>query len=400
MIDIEKNGDLKLSYSGESPWGALGKAINDKMSVKDIASAAGANWEVIKLPAYVEVPAKSKSERPEKSLLGWHALMRSSDQTILTRVADQWEPTQNLEAVAFFQKACRDAKLNMRVTGLLNENKLWVLAQAPESFEVIPGFDTIDNYLLFTNPHVYGQAVNVRFSPIRDLTRTILAFGKANDDNDDTIVRLGSRKGKLDLDRFAEALDMSRAKFAAYKEMAQFLVTKRARKEDLEDWMRKVIPAMGGGPISKEERAKRFSRAANWTLNCVLDQQPGADVLGGTWWNALNACTFVCDHVLGIGDHTKPTDERTLTGNARRIESSWYGTYRRHKADAIRIAMEMAKKSDNMRVAKPVAKKEEKEEPLKAIKAAAKPKAAATKAKKPAPKKAATPKKSVAKKAA
>jgi hypothetical protein len=77
-----------------------------------------------------------------------------------------------------------------------------------------------------------------------------------------------------------------------------------------------------------ENTKKELSKNAGIALE-VLDQQPGAEYAQGTWWQAFNTVTFMTDHVMGRNQDT-------------RLASSWFGTNRNLKTQALEIAIEMA----------------------------------------------------------
>ena len=65
----------------------------------------------------------------------------------------------------------------------------------------------------------------------------------------------------------------------------------------------------------------------------ALERQPGANLASakGTWWGALNAVTYVEDHLR----------ESQQEGNA--LHSAWFGAAANRKAKALDLAVEYAK---------------------------------------------------------
>lgn len=53
--------------------------------------------------------------------------------------------------------------------------QVWALAKIKESFDVF-GDDTVESYLLFSNPHQYGKSINVRFTPVRVVCNNTLTM--------------------------------------------------------------------------------------------------------------------------------------------------------------------------------------------------------------------------------
>ena len=60
-----------------------------------------------------------------------------------------------------------------------------------------------------------------------------------------------------------------------------------------------------------------------------METQPGAEFQSGSWWQALNAVTYLTDHELG-------------RSNDNRISSAWFGGNRMRKINAVKKAVEYA----------------------------------------------------------
>jgi hypothetical protein len=105
----------------------------------------------------------------------------------------------------------------MHTAGSLRDGQyVWALAKVKESFDVF-GEDTVESFLLFSNPHVYGKSVDVRFTPIRVVCNNTLSMsleGKAKNG-----VKVGHR-AEFNADSVKETLGLAHEKFAKYKEMA------------------------------------------------------------------------------------------------------------------------------------------------------------------------------------
>ena len=91
--------------------------------------------------------------------------VRQSDGQLLDIVKTNWEPVQNREAFAFFNDFVRAGDMTMETAGSLANGK-WVfaLARAKAAFRLSRAErDVVESYVLFTNPHQYGRAVDIRF---------------------------------------------------------------------------------------------------------------------------------------------------------------------------------------------------------------------------------------------
>ena len=150
-----------MAYAGELPWHGLGVKVNDDLSPAEIQREAGLEWEVEKIPMF------ARSGESEIKIPNQTALVRESDNKVLSIVGDNWEPVQNSTAFEFFTDFVKQGKMKMHTAGSLLDGKMvWALAKVEDDFELFNG-DKVESYLLFSNPHQYGKSIDVRFSPIR-----------------------------------------------------------------------------------------------------------------------------------------------------------------------------------------------------------------------------------------
>ena len=301
-----------MAYAGETPWHGLGVPILNDLTPEQMLVKAGLDWEVNKIPMHYEVQGQ-KFETDQR------ALVRSSDNKLLTIVSDDWHPVQNHEAFEFFKDFVMEGDMEMHTAGSLREGKnVWALAKVKDSFEILGG-DKVDSYLLFSNPHEYGRSIDIRFTPVRVVCNNTLTLSLNG--RSDLSVRLNHRRN-FDASMVRRTLGIANVKMNTYKEVAEHLSSKFFNEEKLTSYLNEVFPA-----LSKENK-KVLSRPAE-TVMANLDTQPGAEFGKGTWWQAFNAVTFTTDHVLGHNNET-------------RLQSSWYGQNRNRKVTALEKAIEYA----------------------------------------------------------
>jgi len=311
------NGVAQMAYAGETPWHGLGTSVPADLTPEQMMKAAGLDWEVSKVPAFAEING-------QKVGIGHSALVRSPDNSVLDVITDDWMPCQNKAAFEFFNDFVGAGDMEMHTAGSLRDGKMvWALAKVNDSFELFGG-DKVDAHLLFTNPHVYGQSIDVRFTPVRVVcnnTLTLSLNSKASQ-----MVKI-SHRNEFDGDQVKEMLGIAKDKLSSYKEMAQFLGSKRYNAENIVEYFNRVFPVLS----SKEDSKKIVSKNAAMALG-IIDQQPGAEFAEGSWWQAFNAVTFMTDHVIG------------RTAEAR-LQSAWFGYNKTLKTKALETAVEMAEAS-------------------------------------------------------
>jgi len=313
MIEMV-NGKAQMAYAGDVPWHGLGMKVPADLTPTQMLEAAGLDWTVSKSPAFAIVG-------DEAVPVGRSALVRSSDNKILDVVSDDWNPVQNEEAFDFFNDFVAAGDMEMHTAGSLRDGQIiWGLAKVKESFELFKG-DQIDSYLLFSNFHKYGNSTDGRFTPIRVVCNNTLTLSLNS-----KVERMAkiSHRQVFNPDDVKGMLGIATDKLAQYKEMAQFLGSKRYNNENIVEYFTRIFPVTG----YNENKKKELSKNAQYALD-VLDTQPGAEYAPGTWWQAFNAVTFLTDHVIG-----RSADSR--------LTSAWYGQNKVLKTKALETAVEMA----------------------------------------------------------
>lgn len=309
------NGAAQMAYVGETPWHGLGVKVSNDLTPDQMLQAAGLDWSVEKVPAFANIGGKQVD-------IGRSALVRTTDNNILDIVSDDWNPCQNTEAFEFFNDFVAAGDMEMHTAGSLKDGKIvWALAKVKDSFELFGGRDQVDAYLHFTNPHQYGQSIDVRFTPIRVVCNNTLTLSLNMKSKN--MVKV-SHARQFDGDMVKEALGVAKEKLDKYKEMAQYLSQKRFNDENIVDYFKRVFPVA----TTKVEAQKELSLNARTALEAI-HTQPGAELGEGTWWQAFNAVTYMTDHVMGRTADT-------------RLHSAWYGVNKNLKTKALQTAVEMA----------------------------------------------------------
>ena len=303
-----------MAYAGQLPWHGLGVKVIDDLSPEQMMQKAGVDWTVEKQDMITSGGSTVKSKQ---------ALVRSSDGEVLDVVGKGWNPVQNADAFNFFEEYVRAGEMQMHTAGSLNDGKMvWALAKTNESFELFNG-DVTENYFLFSNPHEFGKAIDIRMTPIRVVCNNTLTLSLSQDSN--AMLKVNHRKA-FDVAEVKEQMGIAKEKMEQYKSMAEFLGSKKYTSENIVQYFNTVF----GSPAKEKVDGVFPTTSLNAKLALEnLDTQPGAKFAQGTFWNAFNTVTYLNDHVQG----------RTTDG---RLTSSWYGRNRRVKLKALDTALEMA----------------------------------------------------------
>jgi phage/plasmid-like protein (TIGR03299 family) len=312
------NGVAQMAYrsSKGKPWHGLGTPVDDDMTPFEIMKVAGLDWTVSKADTFAKV--MNEDETFKYVPTGSQALIRDTDGKVLTEVGPNWNPVQNIEAFEFFTDFVDTGSMVMDTAGSLKGGRIvWALADLKDGFTLFGG-DEMKGYLLFSNPHMYGKSVDVRFCMERVVCNNTLTM--ALNEKGQPSVKVNHRS-HFDSERVKEVLGMSHQKIEKFKEAAEFLGSKRYIKSDLETYFSKLF-----GESAKDDT--KLSRTAETVMDLV-ELQPGTQYQPGTWWQAFNAVTYATDHKLCRSADT-------------RLTSAWFGSNAKRKIDALDLALEMA----------------------------------------------------------
>ncbi len=310
-----------IAWAGKAPWHGMGRNVRDDLSPREMQIAAKLNWNVEKVPLQYE---HAQSIRDTDQF----ALIRSTDGTMLDIVkSDNWEPVQNETAFEFFDRFVTLNRMTMDVAGSLRDGKIvFVLAKMNQNFVIgSTNEDRTDGYLLFTNPHQYGHAVDIRVTPIRVVCMNTLSLALSTASK--AMVKYSHRK-KFDVEAAQSVFKASLWTFSNYGDLARFLATRRYDEESVQRYFRDCFPYIPN--IHTRKPSTNRSSANAERAYEVVETQPGAKYASGTWWNAVNAVTYLTDHEVGNSSET-------------RLHSAWYGKGEKRKKQALELAFEYAK---------------------------------------------------------
>ena len=318
MHEIEiTNGKAQMAYAGETPWHGLGKRVSPDLAPVEMMREAGVDWKVKKRPSFIKADGKHHPT-------GMYALVRKTDNMVLTNVGEGWKPVQNVDAFKFFDKFVHAGDMEMHTAGSLKNGRIvWALARVKESFDLFGG-DRVEPFLLFSNPHIYGRSIDIRFTPIRVVCHNTLVLSLRKDSSSG--VRIDHRSA-FDAEKVREMMGLVRGQFGKYRQMAEFLGSKQIPQKESIVYFNTVFPK-ASGTGGKVKTPNDLSLNAQKALDC-MEQQPGAEYAKGSYWQAFNAVTYMTDHVM-------------CRNNDNRLYSQWFGDNLHRKTKAMKTAMKMA----------------------------------------------------------
>lgn len=321
MAYAHKQGSNEKSY--QVPWHGLGVPVSNDMSPQEMMKAAGVDWQVIRHPTFAQIEGKLVAT-------GRDVLVRSTDNRILTHITENWHENQNSVAFDLFTEWVRAGNMEMNSAGSLKDgNIVWALAKCKKSFGLFKKQDEVDLYLLFTNPHMYGQSIDIRATPIRVVCNNTLSMSLET--RSDVNMKLNHTR-KFDADYVKRTLEAASERMDEYQEKAEFISSKSFKMDELIQYYNQLFPMQTKDKSKKSVPVSKITDLSGpaQKIHSFLETQPGAQFGEGTWWSAYNSVTYALDHKLGRTDDTRMT-------------SAWYGPNKTKKENALDLAVEYAK---------------------------------------------------------
>ena len=214
----------------------------------------------------------------------------------------------------------------MEVAGSLREGKIvFVLGKMNREFHIGAGsVDQTDGYLLFTNPHQYGHAVDIRLTPIRVVGMNTLSLALST--ASEAMLKYNHRHA-FDVSKVRSGFESFLRMFSEYGEIARFLANKRYDHRSLHRYFETCFPYVPNMHTRSPDFVKQSANAQRALR--IVETQPGAHYAPETWWNAFNTVTYLTDHEVGKTPET-------------RLHSAWYGRGEKRNWQALTLACEYA----------------------------------------------------------
>ena len=318
----QTNGRPAIAYFGETPWHGLGTKLDQPANAEKAIAAAGLNYrvdlQVLTTNTGIEIPSRK-------------AVVRSDTNEVLGVVSNSYAPIQNTECFSFLDSIVAIGDVEYHTAGALGKGeKVWMLAKLPGEIRLKDSEDVTEQYLLLSNSHDGQSALRVFFTPIRVVcANTLGAAERQGRGSGVSIVHKGDVRS-----RAAEARELLGLATRFYKqtsELANTLVSHYPTRQELERYFEQLYPDRDGlvNARSKNIRAQLFHLFEHGRGQNIPETRLTA-------WSAFNAVTEFVDHHRS----SRGADESSKREN--RLNSAWFGSGARIKAEAWSAALDMA----------------------------------------------------------
>ena len=316
------NGQPAIAFFGETPWHGLGTKLADPATASEAIHAAGLDYEV----ALQSLWTSEGDPVPTRQ-----AVVRRDTSEVLGVVGRGYQPIQNHQCFSFLDSVVADGRLRYHTAGALGKGeRVWMLAKLPGEIQIKDSDDVTEKYLLLSNSHDGSSALRVYFTPIRVVCANTLAMAERRCRSDGvSIVHKGNLEAKVG--EAQEILGLARRFYDELASKINQLAAFHPTRMQVESYFEVVYPDRLGHASSRTQnvRAKLLN---------LFETGRGQDLpeTRFTAWTAFNALT---EYV----DHHRSTRGRTVGERVdRRLQSAWFGSGAKLKADAWRAALEMA----------------------------------------------------------
>tara|TARA_R100000664_G_C2758076_1_gene146742 strand:+ start:2103 stop:3131 length:1029 start_codon:yes stop_codon:yes gene_type:complete len=334
-----------MAWTGEKPWHGLGVEVDPNLTPLEMQEAAQLNWTVSKRPSYtLDAPEWSEDVGIIQAENTFH-IVRDSDNRILSHCGRDYIPIQNSDIFKFFKRFTEAGHMTMETAGSLKDGgEIWGLAKISEDFE-LAGDDQIKGYLLINQPHIVGRSMTIKLTPVRVVCNNTLTMALQHGGTASFRMPHVKVFGDDVMQAAEEALGLSAERMTEFREAATLLSKKKAKHADVLDYIGEIYQPTMIADYRRDQQLKaegkligeltplkeQFNSFPNLVVE-ALERSPGANLKSskGTWWGALNAVTYVEDHLR----------ESQTEGNA--LHSAWFGAAANRKSKALDLALQRA----------------------------------------------------------
>lgn len=333
-----------MAYAGKIPWHGLGTYLGENnVDAQVMRKAAGLDFEVSKLPAFVRLP--SGEYAPIEDRFGLKASNRAGAYSAV--VSDRYEIFQTEEMFSFLERlrGAAGGELRFHTAGSLKDGTIvWALAQLAGSIDVRRRGGRIDTsapFLFISNSFDASSAIQIASTSVRVVCWNTLsaAIAGARKGADRFSVR-HTASAESQLAQAAQALGYASEYFDAYGQVAQALANEPMSREAFGVFAAQLITGLDDerAALEKVAEAKGRSEAMiDKTAGALIENfQRGLGNGGADRFDALNAVTQYVDHQRGrMGRYA--TRAKAIGALDRALDSAAFGAGADLKARAVKL---------------------------------------------------------------
>jgi len=203
-------------------------------------------------------------------------------------VGNSYKVIQNNDSLSFFDSILSREEMSFTEAGYKgNGERVWLKAKMPDTMN-INGNDVIEEYIVLSNSHDGSSTLSIKFVALRLVcTNGMTAFVDSGRQG------LNIRHCSNAKDKIQEAykiLGLAKSTFKKWEENISRLSNIQIKPQDLDVYYNRVL-----GVKVLEDASTRVLNTKD-VLNDLFQNGMGAELSGGSVWNAINSVTEYVDH--------------------------------------------------------------------------------------------------------
>lgn len=314
-----------MMYVGERPWHGLGTELKDAATSAQAIDAANLAWEVESRSVFVNLTQKPGAFTviPNK-----RAIVRKDTGHVFNVMGDGYTPVQNKEAFSFFDDVVGQGQAIYHTAGALGQGeRVWILAKLPGELRISGTDDITEKFLLLSNSHDGTSVLRMFFTPIRVVCQNTLNLALKGRGQGEGITLRHTANVLRNVQNAQNALGLAIRFYDTMGETMNILAQSRITREAFKAYVKTLIP--------DNENAERHTRTDNIRESIADRFFNGKGNQGRSLWDAVNA---VSEYV----DHDRSARGTGLEQVSNRLESQWFGSGAKLKAEAWDLALDTA----------------------------------------------------------
>lgn len=309
-----------MAYANATPWHGIGERVDDCISIDDMLDRSGLNWEVKKHQMHCTTDGGEQLKSDK------YALVRGSDNKILTTCGPNWTPLQNRDAFEFFRKYTEAGNGKLETAGSLRGGKMiWALMKLPHGFDIGRG-DHVAGYVLLSSPHQVGSAISVRTTAVRVVCANTMVKAMTMGRSQEYYRQ--NHLNEFDMEAARASVETAHQELSEQEAISRRLLNLKMTADDSVVFLAGQLQP----ELAANENREQILNQDNWSMNMKeavrsLYHAPGATP--GSAWGIMNAITHFTDHKAG-------------RSAAARVHSAWFGKGQQLKMTAQKSLLELA----------------------------------------------------------
>ena len=329
-LNVADDGTVSMFSVGETPWHELGKVISEAVNSAQALPLMNGDYEVAKIPTHVDLSELGFGDKVETDSF---AIVRLDNGKVLTKgkgVGARYEVLQNSEVFELMDEIVGQGGAKFHTGGVLGDGeRVWMLAEMPDSFEVAEG-DEQKCYLLGTTAHDGSGAIQFCVTTERVVCQNTLRAALTNGKERKSISFRHTKNARQKATQARQALGFASKAFQQYKTKATLaansvlpdtqaqdyfalclddivettVMDKRVTEEGIKDGsLLQGILAIDDAEKrqTEQKRLDRCIRRRERLLEDIVgryetERNNGMESIKDTGWSAYNAVSEFVDH--------------------------------------------------------------------------------------------------------